>query len=811
MISSRLFCLVLILFSRISLVLSTSDDVATVPLNETETNSSNLHEAPLEILFYIEGPEQVQLPIENVKLKVVFNNSAQGNGNWTYYWETVEGIGLSYAEAFDKEEIVLSTLKNGTQHFRVTISDGKNQYHKDHILNVLSEKHANIPPKANIKPNGPITEYEHNNVVLDGEGSLDTDGKIASYEWKLKKGPTLQLPSMNTPILTLTSLTVGNYTFSLTVTDDNGAKDETEIDIVILEERDDPPKAKISRCGDSSTGSITVRLPLEVLYLCANSSTDDKGIESYSWTRKDNTQNPLDYTGSSSSILTLTNMKANELLGPYIFHLEVTDTKKQQDSTQINIFVNKAENQRPEANAGGNRTIYLPEVSTILEGIAKDDGTIVSYLWSQIDGPSTATIINGDNVKATVADLKEGLYQFRFNVTDDGGLQASDDLFLTVARSKNLPPVAHAENITVVLPTNIAILNASKSSDDAGVVGYQWIPYENVPACIMPLDRSDDKPVLLLGGLVPGKFLFNLTVWDQAQETNWTIVELTVESGQEQKNSVEIYMKQNLVDITYHLRRKLEARLGAALSSQIAEVTNVFVHFNEFGQQAESGLLRVVFHAEYDPESAVEMRDTLKRQSTPKKALKVVDALKAAEILQHEESMIREFSIIKIHSLYCYLDCSGHGVCNNFTKECECEDYWMSNLFSAFKRGSKQDCEWSTLYFSFFVIMVFTFMVSIGLHCFFKKKGYNPRRSRFSLFCCLRAAKETINKRKKFRKKKRYEPLKSDDIKKDDILINIPSSSELLSDTEECLFDARKNRPPLKLRERSFTNDSLDS
>lgn len=181
-------------------------------------------------------------------------------------------------------------------------------------------------------------------------------------------------------------------------------------------------------------------------------------------------------------------MKANEQLGPYIFHLEVTDTKKQQDSTQINIFVNKAENQRPEANAGGNRTIYLPEVSTILEGIAKDDGTIVSYLWSQIDGPSTATIINEDNVKATVADLKEGLYQFRFNVTDDGGLQASDDLFLTVARSKNLPPVAHAENVTVVLPTNIAILNASKSSDDAGVVGYQWIPFENVPACIVSLD-----------------------------------------------------------------------------------------------------------------------------------------------------------------------------------------------------------------------------------------------------------------------------------------------------------------------------------
>lgn len=139
----------------------------------------------------------------------------------------------------------------------------------------------------------------------------------------------------------------------------------------------------------------------------------------------------------------------------------------------------------------------MPESSTILEGIAKDDGTIVSYLWSQIDGPSTASIINGENVKATVSDLKEGTYRFRFNVTDDGGLQASDDLFLTVARSiwilglrkwrlgKNLPPIAKAENVTIELPTNIAILNASKSSDDAGIVAYQWMPFDNVPACIV--------------------------------------------------------------------------------------------------------------------------------------------------------------------------------------------------------------------------------------------------------------------------------------------------------------------------------------
>lgn len=60
-------------------------------------------------------------------------------------------------------------------------------------------------------------------------------------------------------------------------------------------------------------------------------------------------------------------------------------------------------------------------------------------------------------------------------------------------------------------------------------------------------------------------------------------------------------MKQTITDITYRLRKKLEARLSAALTSQISEASNVFIHFGEFSQQAESGLLRVVFHAEYDP------------------------------------------------------------------------------------------------------------------------------------------------------------------------------------------------------------------
>jgi hypothetical protein len=57
---------------------------------------------------------------------------------------------------------------------------------------------------------------------------------------------------------------------------------------------------------------------------------------------------------------------------------------------------------------------------------------------SYCSGPKPAVITNQDKLKATVTGLVEGVYQFRLNVTDDGGLAATDDIFLTVARSKSI-------------------------------------------------------------------------------------------------------------------------------------------------------------------------------------------------------------------------------------------------------------------------------------------------------------------------------------------------------------------------------------
>lgn len=113
------------------------------------------------------------------------------------------------------------------------------------------------------------------------------------------------------------------------------------------------------------------------------------------------------------------------------------------------------------------------------------------------------------------------------------------------------------------------------------------------------MDDSETQPIIFLNGLVEGDFLFNLTVFDQQKEADTVTVSLKVANGDERLNSVEIYMDQKIEDITYRLRRKLEARLSASLTAQIAEASTVFVHFTDFGQDPKTGNLRVVFHAEY--------------------------------------------------------------------------------------------------------------------------------------------------------------------------------------------------------------------
>lgn len=88
--------------------------------------------------------------------------------------------------------------------------------------------YTNYRPTAD--PNGPYAAYKDQSVALDGSDSIDLDGTISKYNWDFGDGETGSGEKVDH-----TYNTVGRYTVSLTVTDDDGATDSQTTTVIVQE------------------------------------------------------------------------------------------------------------------------------------------------------------------------------------------------------------------------------------------------------------------------------------------------------------------------------------------------------------------------------------------------------------------------------------------------------------------------------------------------------------------------------------------------------------------------------------------------
>ncbi len=91
-----------------------------------------------------------------------------------------------------------------------------------HTKGTASAPTANKAPVANAGADQVVT-MPILTATLQGSGT-DSDGTIASYQWIQKKGATTVLTGTNTSKLSVTGLLEGTYEYTLTVTDNAGAK-----------------------------------------------------------------------------------------------------------------------------------------------------------------------------------------------------------------------------------------------------------------------------------------------------------------------------------------------------------------------------------------------------------------------------------------------------------------------------------------------------------------------------------------------------------------------------------------------------------
>jgi hypothetical protein len=269
----------------------------------------------------------------------------------------------------------------------------------------------------------------------------------------------------------------------------------------------------------------TITLPTSSASLSGTASDPDGTMATYLWTR---VSGPSAVTFSSAS--TASTNVSGLAQGVYVLRLTVTDNNGATSSDDISITVNAAANQTPTVNAGVDQTITLPTSSVNLSGTASDaDGTISTYAWSRVSGPSAVTFSAPNAASTTASGLVQGIYVLRLTVTDNGGASASDEVTITVNVATNqLPTVNAGTDQTITLPTNNTTLTGTASDADGTISTYSWSKVSGPAGSTFGSASSASTTV---NGLVQGSYIFRLTVTDNQGGTASDDVAVTVNAA----------------------------------------------------------------------------------------------------------------------------------------------------------------------------------------------------------------------------------------------------------------------------------------
>jgi hypothetical protein len=362
--------------------------------------------------------------------------------------------------------------------------------------------------------------------------------------------PQYFLPSATastvTDNFTLTNIPAGNYTLLLKIVDpSNGYRSPLALAIqgrqpdgayvlrtgipVTTSGSNLPPTATISDIN--LTNSVT--LPTNSVSLNVSANDPDGSISSYAWTKVSGPAATI--VSPSASTTSITGL----VEGNYVFQCVVTDNGGLTTiaSKGISVLPATPAPVAPTANAGTDSTITLPKNTVTLIGSGTDpDGTVVSYLWSKVSGP-TAGIVSPTSQTTQLNNLLAGTYVFRLTVTDNSGSTGTDDVqvFVNPAPSANMPPVSvPGPTQTIKAPATTTVLNGSLSYDtDGSVVSYVWTKISGSGSTLLTPNSASTS----VSGLVPGQYIYQLEVTDNQGAKNLAYIVVNVVLPTSKKHS----------------------------------------------------------------------------------------------------------------------------------------------------------------------------------------------------------------------------------------------------------------------------------
>lgn len=272
-------------------------------------------------------------------------------------------------------------------------------------------------------------------------------------------------------------------------------------------------RAPVSVAGDDTT----ITLPASTITLNGTGSSDaDGNIVSYMWKQ---VSGPVAATITSAS----TAMPVINLLptaGTYVFELIVTDNKGAASSNVVSIILLA---EIPVANTDGDKTITQPCNSSDATSmaIADSDGNTIKYNWTQVSGPTKASIASPTEMKTDLNQLTSvGTYIFRLTVTNGEGAESTDDLSVFVKPNPANLLLANAgiDQTIDYVSVKKTVLDGSESyATNNGYISYYAWTKVSGPTGEIFLNAAAPTTVVKLQAT--GTYVFRLKVTDTNNNT----------------------------------------------------------------------------------------------------------------------------------------------------------------------------------------------------------------------------------------------------------------------------------------------------
>jgi PKD repeat protein len=261
-------------------------------------------------------------------------------------------------------------------------------------------------------------------VNLNAGDSYDLDGGIVNYQWLVSNGQTARGRNIS-----LHFSRPGNYGITLTVTDENGAKDQLTETIAICGENDKAPKAPTAKIAViPETGPA----PLTVIFDGTQSkeADDDSPLFEYAWSISD---------GRTAFGHTATLMFPEA--GRYTVMLIVKDSNGETALDTKEVIVTAPITEAPSAIFSVTPTYGQVPLEITLDARESSDpdgkaGEILDYQWQILkEGSDEEITETGKTPKITLET--EGSYTVTLTVTDEDELQTTATDTVTVLTRQN--------------------------------------------------------------------------------------------------------------------------------------------------------------------------------------------------------------------------------------------------------------------------------------------------------------------------------------------------------------------------------------